>query len=81
MIIRHHGDDTTNYKKVHLWNTAPFRLYNLEHGPHEKNDLVTSHPEIAQRLKKKSSNRALSRWKLKTRTKLCTPHMQASLLS
>lgn len=53
LIVRYHGSDTTNYKNVHLWDTAPYRLYNLEKDPHEKNDLAASHPEIVQRLKKK----------------------------
>jgi arylsulfatase A-like enzyme len=53
LIIRYQGNDTTKYKNIHIWDTAPYRLYNLKKDPHEKNDLAASQPEIVERLKKK----------------------------
>jgi len=53
LMVRYHGSDTTKYKHVHGWDTAPYHLYNLEKDPHEKKDLAASHPEIVQRLKQK----------------------------
>lgn len=53
LIIRYHGSDTTNYKNVHLWDTAAYRLYNLNKDPHETNDLTASHPEMVEELKQK----------------------------
>jgi len=52
LIQRFHGQDTTKYKNVHVWDTAPYRLYNLKSDPHEKNDLATKHPKVVDRLKK-----------------------------
>ncbi len=53
LLVRYHGDDTTHYKALHQWDTAPVRLYNLKVDPHEKNDLAAERPEIVERLKKK----------------------------
>ena len=52
LIQRFAGKDTTQYRRVHTWDTAPFRLFNLESDPHEKHDLATKHPPIVKRLKK-----------------------------
>jgi arylsulfatase A-like enzyme len=53
LLLRYHGRDTTNYSKLHAWDTAKLRLYNLRKDPHERNDLASSRPEIADRLKRK----------------------------
>ncbi|MDB2681454.1 sulfatase-like hydrolase/transferase [Opitutales bacterium] len=50
LLLRCHGKDTTNYGKLHEWDTAPFHLYNLKEDPGEKNDLAVAHPEIVARL-------------------------------
>ena len=52
VLVRYHGKDTTNYKNLHVWDTAPIRLYNVKDDPHEKVDLAAKNPEIAERLKK-----------------------------
>ena len=52
LIQRFHGKDTTQYKRVHAWDTAGVRLYDLKSDPQEKNDLAKKHPQIVQRLKK-----------------------------
>ena len=51
LLVRHHGKDTTHYRKLHEWDTAPLRLYNLKDDPHETNDLASTHPDIVQRLR------------------------------
>jgi arylsulfatase A-like enzyme len=51
LIIRFHGKDTTKYKNVHIWDTAPVRLYNLRDDPHEKDDLSAKQPEVVKRLR------------------------------
>jgi arylsulfatase A-like enzyme len=51
LIRRFHGKDTTNYKNVHAWDTAPARLYNISSDPQEKHDLASQHPEVVSRLK------------------------------
>ena len=56
LILRYDGEDTTRYKNVHVWDTAPFRLYHLGQDPHEKNDLAMEHPEIVERLKGRIEN-------------------------
>jgi len=56
LLLRYHGKDTTDYRKLHEWDTAPFHLYNLKDDPHEKNDLVPSHPEIVERLTRQIEN-------------------------
>ena len=52
LLLRYRGEDTT-YKDLHEWDTAPYRLFNLEDDPGEKNDLAVAHPEIVARLKAK----------------------------
>lgn len=51
LIQRFHGKDTTNYKNVHVWDTAPIRLFNLQSDPNEQNDLAGKYPEVVKRLK------------------------------
>lgn len=51
LLLRYHGEDTTHYRKLHEWDTAPYRLFNLTEDPGEKNDLAVAHPEIVARLK------------------------------
>lgn len=51
LLLRYHGEDTTHYRKLHEWDTAPYRLFNLSEDPGEKNDLAVAHPEIVARLK------------------------------
>lgn len=51
-IERFQGKDTTKYKNVHAWDTAPARLYNIHDDPAELNDLASQNPEIVARLKK-----------------------------
>lgn len=51
LLVRYHGEDTTNYKNVHEWDTAAVRLYDLEADPSEQDDLAEKHPEVVQRLK------------------------------
>jgi arylsulfatase A-like enzyme len=53
LLLRYPGKDTTRYKNVHIWDTAPMRLYDLKNDPHEENELSSSHPEITQRLRKR----------------------------
>jgi len=53
LLLRYHGKDTTHYRRLHQWDTAPARLYNLTKDPVEKNDLADAHPEIVARLKAK----------------------------
>lgn len=53
LIVRHDGSDTSEYKKIHVWDKLPNRLYNLKDDPHEKKELSAAHPEIVEKLKKK----------------------------
>jgi len=53
LLLRFPGNDTTRYKKVHIWDTTPVRLYNLKDDPHEKNDLAGANPDVVERLRKK----------------------------
>ena len=53
LIVRYHGSDTTHYKNVHQWDTAAYRLYNVEKDPNETKDLAASHPEMVEELKQK----------------------------
>jgi arylsulfatase A-like enzyme len=53
LLLRYPGKDTTRYKNVHIWDTAPMRLYDLKNDPHEENELSSSHPEITKRLRKR----------------------------
>lgn len=51
LIKRFQGKDTTKYKNVHAWDTAPTRLYNIHHDPAELSDLAAQNPEALARLK------------------------------
>jgi arylsulfatase A-like enzyme len=53
LLVRHDGEDTTDYRNVHLWDKQPLRLYNLKDDPHEKNELSSAHPEIVEKLRRK----------------------------
>lgn len=53
LIVRYQGEDTTEYKILHSWDTAPYRLFNLTDDPGEKNDLAVARPDIVERLRKK----------------------------
>ncbi len=52
LLVRYHGKDTTRYKNLHVWDKAPYRLYNVKNDPHEKVNLADKHPEIVKRMKK-----------------------------
>ncbi|MCP5537568.1 MAG: sulfatase-like hydrolase/transferase [Akkermansiaceae bacterium] len=52
LLVRYPGNDSTQYKKLHIWDKEPVRLYNLKDDPHEQSELSSSHPEIVDRLKK-----------------------------
>ncbi len=51
LIQRFQGTDTTRYKNVHAWDTAPARLYNIRHDPSELHDLAADHPATVALLK------------------------------
>ena len=51
LLVRHHGQDTTQYKNLHVWDTEPVHLYNLKRDPHETIDLASAYPEIVERMK------------------------------
>ena len=53
LLVRHDGDDTTDYKNIHVWDKQPLRLYNLKDDPHEKNELSSAHPEVVEKLRTK----------------------------
>jgi arylsulfatase A-like enzyme len=53
LLVRHHGSDTTEYKKIHIWDKQATRLYNVKDDPHEKNELSKKHPEMVETLRKK----------------------------
>ena len=53
LIMRFDGEDTSEYKVLHTWDTAPFRLFNLEQDPGEKNDLAGARPKLVDRLRQK----------------------------
>lgn len=52
LLVRYHGNDTTHYRNLHTWDTAPERLYRIKDDPHEQRDLAEQHPEVVARLKK-----------------------------
>lgn len=52
LLVRYAGKDTSQYKNLHLWDTAPVRLYNVKNDPHEKNDVAADHKEIVEQMKK-----------------------------
>ena len=56
LILRYSGEDTTRYKNVHVWDTAPVRLFNLANDPHGYTDLAAAHPAIVKQLKKRIEN-------------------------
>ena len=45
---------------LHVWDTAPVRLYNLKTDPHEKNDRAGANPDVVKRLRRK-----IEAWHLK----------------
>jgi arylsulfatase A-like enzyme len=53
IIVRHDGEDTTQYRNVHTWDKARVRLYRIKDDPHEKNNVSAKHPEVAERMKKR----------------------------
>jgi len=53
LIVRFDGKDTTNYRKVHIWDKAPVRLYRIRDDPHEQYDIADQYPEVVERLRKK----------------------------
>jgi arylsulfatase A-like enzyme len=53
LLLRYHGSDTSHYRNLHSWDTAPRRLYNLAQDPHEKIDLAATHPDVADRLQER----------------------------
>lgn len=55
LIVRFHGEDTTNYRNVHIWDKAPVRLYRIKEDPQELKDVSADHPEVVARLKSKIS--------------------------
>ena len=72
LLLRCHGKDTTHYRKLHEWDTAPFHLYNLKEDPGEKNDLAVAHPEIVARLRAE-----IAAW----RAEMGAPALRASKLN
>ena len=64
LMLRYPGEDTTKYKNVHIWDTAPVRLYNLANDPHGNTDLASTHSDVVERLKKRIENwhRVANRW-------------------
>ncbi len=51
LIVRFYGKDTTQYRNVHSWDTAPVRLYRIKDDAHEQHNLAEGHPEIVRRLR------------------------------
>ena len=51
LLLRYDGLDTTRYAKVHQWDQAPVRLFNVAGDPHEEADLAAEKPEIVARLR------------------------------
>ena len=56
LMLRYPGEDTTKYKNVHIWDTAPVRLFNLGDDPRGDIDLAASHPEVVERLRERIEN-------------------------
>lgn len=52
LLVRYHGSDTTKYKNLHVWDQAPYRLYNVHKDPHEQDDCAERHPDVVKRLSK-----------------------------
>ncbi len=53
LLVRYSGKDTTQYRKLHIWDTAPVRLYNLSVDPEETNDCSAEFPDVVKRLTEK----------------------------
>jgi arylsulfatase A-like enzyme len=53
LIVRYDGDDTTQYRNVHIWDKARTRLYRIKDDPNEKHDVSVDHPEVVERMKKR----------------------------
>lgn len=53
LLVRYHGEDTTKYKNVHIWDTAPVRLYRVSDDPHETTNLAAEHPDVVARLRRR----------------------------
>jgi len=51
LMIKYPANDTTHYKKLHLWDKKSLRLYNVSKDPHEKTEIAAEHPEVVERLK------------------------------
>lgn len=51
LILRFPGKDTSKFRNLHVWDTAPVHLYHLSEDPNEKRDVADQHPEIVSRLK------------------------------
>lgn len=51
LIERFQGKDTTKYKAIHAWDTAPARLYKIALDPYELSDIAEQNPEVVARLK------------------------------
>lgn len=52
LIVRKDGIDTTQYKALHVWDTAPVHLYQIKTDPHEEHDVAEKHPDVVARLEK-----------------------------
>jgi arylsulfatase A-like enzyme len=52
-MVRDNGQDTTKYKYVHLWDTVPERLYNLQKDPQETLNLSSEFPQVVGEMKAK----------------------------
>ena len=52
LLVRYHGSDTTKYKNLHVWDQAPYRLYNVRKDPHEQDDCAERYPDVVKRLTK-----------------------------
>ena len=53
LLVRYHGKDASNWKRLHDWDKAPVRLYNITKDPHEKDDIADQHPEIVKKMREK----------------------------
>ncbi len=51
LLLRSLGLDTTRYRTVHEWDRVPARLWNLRLDPHEKENVLLQHPEVAEALR------------------------------
>ena len=50
-IKRYQGKDTTRYRNVHAWDTAPVRLFNIDEDPFERKDLAKERRDVVERMK------------------------------